>query len=185
VKVGTIFRPNFPIKVLSYNSAPPLLGQSFIQDFAYSIDRNAGAIRLTRKGASASSASSASGAYNVPFTWEGPKMVVTVEVNGRPYPMYFDTGNSASAISFGMNDLKALNLNSDEGETVTTGGVSGSGHGLRFKVRRIKLGPIEKFDIPVVANYTAIGRPLVGQELYEGFEYSVDNDAKLIRFIRR
>ncbi len=183
VKVGTINRPNFPVKVLSYNAAPPLLGQSFIQDFEYSIDRNAGVIRLKRKGVGGGSSSR--GGYSVPFTWEGPKMLVNVEVNGRPYPMYFDTGNSASAVSFGMDDLKKLNISTDDGEAVTTGGVTGSGHGLRFRVKRLKLGPIEKYDIPVIANYSSLGRPLVGQELYEGYEYTVDNDAKVIHFIRR
>lgn len=184
VKVGTILRTNFPVKVLSYNAAAPLLGQSFIQDFEYSIDRNAGAIRLKRKGLGGGS-SSHHGGYSVPFTWEGPKMLVNVEVNGRPYPMYFDTGNSASAVSLGMDDLKALNISADEGEAVSTSGVTGSGHGLKFKVKRLKLGPIEKYDIDVIANYQSNGRPLVGQQLYEGFEYTVDNDAKVIHFIRR
>ncbi len=84
-----------------------------------------------------------------------------------------------------MDDLKALNISADEGEAVSTSGVTGSGHGLRFKVKRLRLGPIERFDIPVIANYQSIGRPLVGQELYEGFEYTVDNDARVIHFIRR
>lgn len=184
VKVGTILRSNFPVKVISYNSETPLLGQSFIQDFEYSIDKNAGAIRLKRKGRGGGSSSQHNG-YSVPFSWEGPKMVVNVEVNGRPYPMYFDTGNSASAVIFGMNDLKVLNISANEGEAVSTGGVTGSGHGLKFKVKRLKLGPIEKFDIAVIANYQSDGRPLVGQQLYEGFEYTVDNDARVIRFIRR
>jgi predicted aspartyl protease len=183
VKVGTILRQNFPIKVLAYNAAPPLLGQSFIQDFEYSIDRNAGAIRLKKKGSGGSGA--ASGGYAVPFSWEGPKMVVNVEVNGRSYPMYFDTGNSASAISMGMNDVKALNLSTEDGEAVTHSGVTGSGSGLRFKVNRVKLGPIEKYNCYVTANYGSLGRPLVGQDLYEGYEYTVDNDQRVIRFIRR
>jgi len=183
VKVGTILRQNFPIKVLSHNSAAPLCGQSFIQDFDYSIDRNAGAIRLRKKGTSRSG--SAGSGYTVPFTWEGPKMVVNVEVNGRIYPMYFDTGNSASAISMGMNDVKALNLPTDDSVAVTHAGVTGSGSGIKFKVRRIKMGPIEKYDCDVTANYDSLGRPLVGQDLYQGYEYTVDNDQKVIRFIRR
>lgn len=183
VKVGTILRQNFPIKVLAYNAAPPLLGQSFIQDFEYSIDRNAGAIRLKKKGSGGSG--SANGGYCVPFSWEGPKMVVNVEVNGRAYPMYFDTGNSASAISMGMNDVKALNLSTEDGEAVTHSGVTGSGSGLRFKVNRVKLGPIEKYNCYVTASYGSLGRPLVGQDLYEGYEYTVDNDQRVIRFIRR
>ncbi|HNB21612.1 MAG TPA: retroviral-like aspartic protease family protein [Candidatus Melainabacteria bacterium] len=183
VKIGTILRQNFPIKVLSYNSAPPLCGQSFIQDFDYSIDRNAGAIRLRRKGASGGA--SAGAGYTVPFTWEGPKMLVNVEVNGRAYPMYFDTGNSASAISMGMNDVKALNLSTEDGEAVTHSGVTGSGSGVKFKVKRIKMGPIEKYDCDVTASYSSLGRPLVGQDLYQGYEYTVDNEQKVIRFIRR
>lgn len=184
VKVGTILRQNFPIKVLSYNSAAPLLGQSFIHDFEYSIDKNAGIIRLKRKGSGGVSASASSG-YSIPFEWEGPKMLINVEVNGRPYPMYFDTGNSASAISLGMHDVKALNLNTEDGDGVTTSGVTGTGGGIRFKIKRIKLGPIERFDVPVIANYASLGKPLVGQDLYEGYEYIVDNDRRLIRFIRR
>lgn len=183
VKVGTILRQNFPIKVLSHNSAAPLCGQSFIQDFDYSIDRNGGAIRLRKKGTSRSA--SAGSGYTVPFTWEGPKMVVNVEINGRSYPMYFDTGNSASAISMGMNDVKALNLSTDDSVAVTHSGVTGSGSGIKFKVRRIKMGPIEKYDCDVTANYESLGRPLVGQDLYQGYEYTVDNDQKVIRFIRR
>lgn len=183
IKVGTINRPNFPIKVLSYNSGPPLLGQTFIQDFEYSIDRNVGVIRLKRK--SPGMGALANPNYAVPFKLEGTKMVVTVEVNGQPYSMYFDTGNSASAVNFAMSDLKALHINPDDSEAVITGGVTGTGSGLRFKVKKLKLGPIEKFDVPVIASYSELGKPLVGQDLYEGYEYTVDNDAKVIHFIRR
>lgn len=188
LKVATIFRPAFPIKVISYNSGPPLLGQSFIQDFDYVIDASAGVIRLTRKGAANNPARATlpqTQSSSVPFRWEGAKMVVNVDVNGRPYPMYFDTGNSAAAITFALTDVKALNLNTDESEGAITGGVTGTGSALKFKVKRLKLGPIEKFDVPVLANFSALERPLVGQQMYEGFEYTVDNDAKLIRFIRR
>ena len=187
LKVSTIFRPGFPIKVISYNSGPPLLGQSFIQDFDYVIDTSTGAIRLTRKGAKNSVRSSLphTQGSSIPFQWEGTKMVVNVEVNGRPYPMFFDTGNSAAAVTFAYSDLKKLNLNTDESEGALTGGVTGSGSALRFKVKRLKLGPIEKFDVTVLANYSALERPLVGQQMYEGYEYTIDNDAKLIRFVRR
>ncbi|MCC6979000.1 MAG: retroviral-like aspartic protease family protein [Candidatus Melainabacteria bacterium] len=187
LKVATIFRPGFPIKVISYNSGPPLLGQTFIQDFDYAIDLPAGAIRLTRKGASNPMHATLpqTQSSSVPFLWEGTKMVVNVEVNGRPYPMYFDTGNSAAAVTFAVSDLKKLNLNTDESEGAITGGVTGSGSALRFKVKRLKLGPIEKFDVTVLANYSALERPLIGQQMYEGYEYTVDNNAKLIKFIRR
>jgi len=187
LKVATVFRSNIPIKVISYNSGPPLLGQTFIQDFDYVIDSSAGVIRLTRKDVHNPLRNSLplSQASSIPFRWEGTKMVVNVEVNGHPYPMYFDTGNSAAAITFAMSDVKALNLNTEESEGATTGGVTGTGSALRFKVKRLKFGPIEKFDVPVLANYSALERPLVGQQMYEGYEFTVDNDAKLIKFIRR
>lgn len=185
VKFGTIEKQNVPIKVLENNAMSPLLGQDFISDFTYTIDRDAGAIRLTRKASAGSTASKTQSGYTVPFVWEGQKMLVKVDVNGQPYPMWFDTGNSASAVSFSLDDVKKLGLSTEDATEETTYGVSGPGKCLRFYVKRVKLGPIERADVEVLASYERPGRPLVGQHFYEGWQYTIDNDRKLIHFVRR
>lgn len=195
VKVGTIERKNVIIEVVDANASDPLLGQNFFSDFSYTIDQGAKCIHFVRRtGQQAAIASSSSyqvkDPFAVPFVWDpsGNRIIVTAEVNGKGVEMLFDTGNSASSVSFcNLDDLKKANLKLPaDAREKTSVGISGSGLAYAFPVARIKLGPIDRTNVEVDVNKDgAVERPLIGQQFWSGWEYTIDMDNKLIHFKRR
>ncbi len=195
VKVGTIERKNMKIEVVEENASDALLGQNFFQDFSYTIDQGAKCIRFVRRSQQqptvvAVSSYGAKDPLAVPFVWEpaGNRIVVLAEINGRSVEMLFDTGNSSSAVSFCcLDDLKKANLKlpKDARETRAMG-ISGSGAAYAFPVAKVKLGPIERLNVDIDVNKDgASERPLMGQQFWAGWEYTIDMDKKLIHFKRR
>ncbi len=183
VRLGNIMRHSFPVYVLESNQAESLIGQEFFSCYRYSIDPASSTIRFIKNGVGA--------AYNdalaLPFKWETDKMVVDVELNGKKYPMWFDTGNTACAIHLHKEDLTALGLSiPDDATTTRTVGVTGSGLSYRFYVAKVKLGPVVSENVEVLVSDEDVGgRPLVGRPLYSGWECTVDNTKQVIRFLRR
>ncbi len=193
IKVGQIDRKGVKIQVLEDNPPFALLGQNFFQDFTYTVDSGSKSIRLTKR---TQAQPQIVNAYTprdpsvVPFTWDpnGRRIVVSVEVNGRPSEMIFDTGNVSSAITFpNLDSLKKFGLKLPEDAKETTAvGASGEGAAYEFTVSRIKLGPIDRNSIEVKVNKEGgMERPLVGQAFWSGWEYTIDMDRKVIRFKRR
>lgn len=196
VKVGTIERKNAVIEVVEENASEALLGQNFFQDFSYTIDQGAKCIHFARRSMRQPSAIATNTSYSqrdpfaVPFVWEpaGNRIVVLTEVNNRNVEMIFDTGNSSSAVSFCcLGDLKKANLTLPEDARETRAmGISGSGAAYAFPVAKIKLGPIERLNVDIDVNKDgASERPLLGQQFWAGWEYTIDMDKKLIHFKRR
>ena len=182
LKVGNIVRDNFQVTVQDYLPTDPLLGQTFFRDFEYTIDNGANSISFRKKGQAGSSTRDN---YTIPFTKEGNEIVVNVEVNGRPCPMYFDTG--AEKISFGKEQLQRLGLSiPEDAREGTSTGIGGSTKSYSFAIQRMRLGPIDKSDVEVSVTEAAnIGKPLLGQNFYKDWQYTIDNDHHLIKFVRR
>lgn len=187
VQVGPIKR-DMQIEVMEDMHGRPLLGQGFFKDFDYTIDRSGQCIEFRRKGIVASRSTN----YSLPFEFResGHRIVVQVEINGRKGPMMFDSGNSAAGISFSSEqEMKKWGLKVPEDARLTrTTGVSGSGQCYAFDVPRVKMGPIEKSDVSVTVDLEADddeGLPLVGQEMWEGWQYTIDMKNKQIHFLRR
>jgi predicted aspartyl protease len=185
VKVGRIVR-KLPISVLDNNQAAPLLGQSFFKDFQYKIDYPAHRISFVRKGTQ----NDVTASTGVPFTWdpeEPSKMLVVININGRNCPCWFDTGNSADGISFGKNTFQKLGFSIPiDAVKAQTFGVTGAGQCSQFRVPYVRLGPIDKTNVLIsVHDDDGLGKPLLGQSIYNAYEYNVDNERKLIFFKRR
>ncbi|MBS1989867.1 MAG: retroviral-like aspartic protease family protein [Cyanobacteria bacterium SZAS LIN-3] len=192
VRVGQIERRNFPVEVLETNHARPLLGQTFFKDFEYTVDQSAGLIRFRQKAIAMKSTNNSANAVAVPYKFreEGHRIIVTAEVNGKPCPMMFDTGNTSCAVAFSSEkQLTALGIKvPEDAELVTTVGVSGSGVCSRFPINRIKLGPIEKSNVYVNVNHGTLEdreEPLLGEPFISGYEYRIDSEKHLIYFTRR
>jgi clan AA aspartic protease (TIGR02281 family) len=187
LKVGDIIVPNCPIDVQDNLPTDPLLGETLFKHFAYTIDYGAHSIVMTKKGSAtaAAMASAAASAYSVPFIREGNEMVVVAEINGRPYKMYFDTG--AMGIAFSKDDCTRLNIPIPEDAVdIRSTGVGGTTTGKRFAVSRMKLGPVDRRDVEIaVLDSSAMGRPLLGQDFYAGWQYTIDNANMRINFVRR
>lgn len=186
LKLGTIERRDFPMQVQEQPLEFPLLGQSFFKDYHYTIEKNGETIlfqkRGTTKGSSLYNASLDTNA--VPFKREGNEMLVQVEIDGKAIWSYFDTG--ASSVTLPKEALTQLSLTvpSDARQTMHSG-VGGKVRGLSFPVRRIKLGPIEKFNFELHVIDQSLPHPLIGQSLFGDWQYQIDDERRVIRFTRR
>ncbi|MBC7999083.1 MAG: aspartyl protease family protein [Leptolyngbya sp.] len=195
VRVGSIERKNMEIGVQEDLQTPPLLGQTFFKDFRYTIDKGSNSITFIRK-SNASSVASTSGRSSgysdstadrnaVPFQKMGNSIVVTVLVNGRPCNAIFDTG--ATSTVFAVGDAKNLGIQiPDDAQEEMHSGIAGETKGKSFQIQRMTLGPIDRtnFGISVIEGMEA-GHPLVGRSFLGEWQYTIDNDAHMIHFLRR
>jgi clan AA aspartic protease (TIGR02281 family) len=181
LRVGGIQR-HMPIMVQDRFDLPPLLGQTFYNGYQYDIDNQSGVIRFTKK--SAARNSMGYDAIEVPFQTVGNNLVVMTQVNGHQCPMYFDTG--AAMNCFSMGTYLGLGLSIPQDATMAmVGGVGGAAPAYAFNVRSMKLGSIEKNNIPIYVMTTGgPPLPLLGQPFLRDRRFVIDNDKKVIRFSR-
>ncbi len=186
VKIGGIERRNFPLLVSDRSGVPPLLGRNFLDPYNYTIDTSGGSILLTKKvTAVASGGYSTTSQGGVPFKRvKGGGMVVNVEVNGRTIEMLFDTG--AQSCLFSRADVNRLGISVPaDAEHEMTQGVGGAMPGLRFPISRMRCGPIDKSNILITVVEQNFGEPLLGQQFFHDFQYTIDDQNNVIRFLRR
>lgn len=191
LKVGNIERKNFDIQVQTNMTVKPLLGQSFFKDYQYTIDKtseDSGTIHFVKKapaGTSVRTASSSRDLYAVPFQRSGRNLIVSVEVEGHPMTMFFDTG--AANVAFTSEQLKKANIPiPEDAQTSVSTGIGGDTTAQIFTVKRIKMGPIEKSNFQVsCVGAASMPYPLLGQSFFGDWQYTIDNAASVIRFVRR
>ncbi len=182
LKIGPIYRRDFPVTIQESLPGNPLLGQTFFKPFYVTIDAENSQLVLRKKTAATSISKSPAGKYAVPFAWHGGHMVVEASVNGKPYNMIFDTG--ADNIAFTMNDLKRLDIDLPaSAELETHIGTGGATRGWGFYLESVKLGAIEKENVKAsVVEQSNMTMPLLGQTFFGDYHYTIDNENKLIRF---
>lgn len=186
VKLGQVERI-VTVQVVETNQSHPLLGQSYAGQFEYTIDAGARRINFKQRGYNNNANRNA---YEVPYTFReaGNRVIVTVEVNGKPGQYIFDTGNTASGIQF-FSPSQAAKYGvkiPDDAATMVTSGVTGSSTAKSFTVNRAKLGPIDKVDLPVTVSNVDDGElPLLGQPFWQGYEYTINHQKRVIEFVRR
>jgi clan AA aspartic protease (TIGR02281 family) len=182
VKVGQIERTNFPITVQeNMPTEHPLLGQTFFRDFHYTIDNAGKSILFTKTGSETGVIANANN--SVPFHNEGRAVIVSVEVNGRPIAMYFDTGAEYCTLSFSQLTQLGIEIPDDARQTISTG-IAGQSKSLMFMVPRMKLGPIEKQNVTIMASGDELPHPLLGQSFFGDLRYEFDNQNHVL-MIRR
>lgn len=185
LKVGNIERRNFTITVQESMNAPPLLGQSFYKDYQCQIDKPGRQIRLTRSDVYKSSIASATpygNPNNVPFTRQGNLMIVQVQINGRDTPMVMDTG--ASNTQFTKEQLQRINVSIPDDVVIGQArGIGGTTATVQFPVSRVKMGPVDKSNFPIqVVQKAAMPYPLLGQDFFGDWRYSIDTVNNAIKF---
>lgn len=187
VKLGPVEK-EIDLCVLESNSSPPLFGQTFFKQFDYTIDQGGGSIFFRQKGLAQGKDRNA---YSVPFEFikHGNRIVVTVEINGRPGKVMFDTGNSASALKFhSQEQAEKYGLKvPDDAAIGYTQGVSGRGRVRIFPINRVKLGPIDQANVDCAVNDEGHDGtlPLLGEPFWKNYQYTIDMDNKQIHFVRR
>ena len=101
----------------------------------------------------------------------------------------FDTGNTASALAF-FSSAQAAEFGlkvPDDADVAINTGITGSAAVRRFTVGRMRLGAIERTDVPVTVGeaHGAVDLPLLGVPFWQGYEYTIDKEKGLIQFVRR
>jgi clan AA aspartic protease (TIGR02281 family) len=188
LRLGGITR-NVKFVVLDQR-AEPLIGQTFFHDFIYTIDTNVGSNgsrgTITFNKRSGTHVASQSSLSSVPFErLNSNHVIVPVEVNGKKTKMIFDTG--ASMIVFTREQLQALQIAVPaDAVPIRNSGVSGSTDGLIFNVARIRMGPIDKSQMPVgVVEDARMAYPLLGQSFFSDWKYTLDYDRNILNLQKR
>lgn len=190
LRLGSIERRGFPVQVQEQMDVGPLMGLSFYRDYAYTIDSGAKLLRLQKRTRAVSTARapepvSGSDPYNLPFVKTGHEPLVTASVNGKPVTMVFDTG--AMGVSLTEEQCKNIGVViPEDAPVVAAKGIQGATTARVVTLASIKLGPIERnnFAVHVYASPKG-GIGLIGQTLLEGYSYTVDHEAGVIRFAHR
>jgi predicted aspartyl protease len=195
LKLGKIERRQFPLTVIDSQIGMPLLGETFYRDLEYSIDGAASAISFKSKNSTSvlQSASAKAGVsvgadgkyvYNVPFTMEGKSIIVTAKIDGQPVQMIFDTGADISM--FTLKQVQDLHVNvQNTGRSIGVGGISGRTEVPIVVVKNVQLGPIDKPLVAAVTNNAAMPRPLMGQEYFKDYPYTIDHANGVIKFQKK
>jgi clan AA aspartic protease (TIGR02281 family) len=183
VTIGNLKR-RIPILVDDVNIGMPIVGETFFKEFRYDIDNSGGFIRFSKKPRAglASRSFEATDVIAIPYKNMGDNMVVTCKVNGKEFPMIFDTGSFAICLSLPHAMMLGLQI-PDTARVMMTSGAGGSVRAYEFYVDRIELGPLIKTHVPVVVNESRLPPlPLLGQPFYKDKTFSVDTEKHLIKF---
>jgi predicted aspartyl protease len=191
LKVGKIERRQFPILVLDTHLPTPLLGENFYHDYEYTIDKVSNSITFKQHGSGTTATSYATSAgltvgangkyvYNVPFTMEGKSLIVSANIDGKQIPMIFDTGADFS--TFTTTQVGQLGLNFiSTGRAVIMAGVGGKTTAKVMDLKRVRLGPIDSHMYCVVTEVGAMPHPLLGQNYFHDYQYTIDHSNHVIR----
>lgn len=187
LQVGSIKR-KVPIMVQeNLGTLPCLIGQSFFGDLQYEVDSKGSAIvfrkprRATGVGTAknASSASAANDPYAIPFQLRGTHMFVQVDVDGRKAWLFLDTGADGTTIT--QADLTSLGLSvPGDAETVYFSGIDGAVQAQKMMIDHLRIGPMLQQNVS--ATIIAKGSSCLGQNIFGGRRYSIDNENKLLKF---
>lgn len=181
LRIGQAYIRDFPITVQDHMEGDPLLGQDFLRHFDTEIDPEKMEVTFRTKGSGRKTAVQPRGTIDVPFkNGPGGHIIVTAEVNGRPYEMFFDTG--ADSVCFGMADMKKLGLEVPSGAREgLSKGIAGDTRTWSFPVQKFKVGTIVKEDFEIsVAESAKMGHPLLGQSFFGEYRHKVDAEAHVI-----
>ena len=179
VKIGDMTR-RIPISVAEDWSSLPLIGQDFVRDYQYTIDRAAGRMTLHKKTAASAIANApVNSLYDVPCVFENERDYVSLDVGGRKYAhVLIDTGASNTILSLAA--ASQLGIEIPRGAHYVMG--AGVGGSLPFAIVNVdlQLGPVTRREFPVM-----IGGNMgcaIGQDFMSGWRFTVDRDKKLLRF---
>lgn len=184
ITVGEL-RRRIPVLVDEESVGMPIVGETFFKEFRYDIDNSGGFIRFSKKsrGGVASKAYEATDVIAIPYSNVGDNMVVTAKINGRNFPMIFDTGSYAICFSYGQAMALGLQIPSDARHVVTSG-AGGAVGAYEFNIDRIELGPLIKTGVKIIVNQSNTPvMPLLGQPFYSDRRFTVDTEKHLIKFV--
>ena len=95
-------------------------------------------------------------------------------INGRAVQFMVDTG--ASVVGLSMNDAERLGLDYKAGQPARIGTANGTVQGWRLKLRSIRLGDVEIFEVDAVVTPQSMPFVLLGNSYLTRFQMKRDNE---------
>ncbi len=117
----------------------------------------------------------------IPFTERGSLKYITVQINGVPMELLFDTG--ANSIVLNDTALRSLGIMEFSAtrklQSNTAGGIA---EGYVLTLNSIKVGSIlrQNYDVGYIPSST---ENLLGSSFFANYNYYIDEDYKVIRLI--
>jgi len=121
----------------------------------------------------------------VKYNRQGNAMFVDGSVNNKPMTFIFDTGAERCLLT--STQLKQLGLPMPTGSPTGYGGGVGQTKLIPIWNMNVdlKIGRLERHNFPVMISNVPMEQPLLGQEFYRDFEYSIDSANQSISFKHR
>lgn len=178
LKVGTLER-TLPISISETADLLPLIGQGFVKDYQYAVDSNAGRMVLTKKtDVQESAKATLNSLYDIPCDVEDQREYVAITVNGKQCDgVLIDTGASSTILSAAA--ASRLGIDTSNGRRTRIVGVGGDVAMVQVYAD-VRLGPITKLDFPILVG--GAGGSAIGQDFMTGWRFTVDREAKLLKF---
>jgi len=117
----------------------------------------------------------------IPFTERDGLKYVTVQINGVPVELVFDTG--ANSIVLNNDALQSLGISEfDTSRKLVSHTAGGVVEGYVLTLNSVMVGSIQRHDYDV-AYVPSSTKNLLGSSLFSTYNYYVDEDYKVIRLI--
>lgn len=175
------FKRTLPVTILSSMPFDGLLGQTFFQEMQYNLSGTADYIHIFAKGSRTAERSIPMDTIDIPFTKVGNNLLVSVKINGKELPMFFDTGASSTLV--GTSTAAMLGLRpTGEYMVGSIGGVGATSQVIVFNVDSIALGDVVKRNVLITVGGSGVC--LLGQNFFKDRHFVIDNEKGLIRFFR-
>jgi len=119
----------------------------------------------------------------IPFTEQGSFKYITVQINGVPMELLFDTGaNNIVLNDAALRSLGIMEFSDDRKLRANTS--NGIAEGYVLTLNSIKVGSILKqnYDVAYIPSST---RNLLGSFFFANYNYYIDEDYKVIRLIAK
>ncbi len=195
LSVGRIERKNFPVIISPIPMEYPLLGIKFFKGYDYTVDNKNESILFKLKSDVTPPTIAANSAltvdlsgnyvYNVPFTRQGETIIVSVSINGKQAQMIFDTG--AEVCMFTSQQLRDLGIDYNVNSPyMMLRGVSGVTRASTCLLESVKLGPIDRKNVLCgITDDALTSRPLLGQNFFQSWQFTIDDRNNVIRFTKK
>ncbi len=154
----------------------PVVGDVFSDNYYLGVDNAQSIIKFIKKDQKLADG------FDLPFIYVNDKILVNVELNSISTPMILDTASPGLSFTDEQASLARVFIPKTS-RFVKTNGLSGFGEGRIGYLDYVKLGPILATNVQVVVR-SALGKyPILGQSFFNGWEYIILNDKKIIRLL--
>ena len=99
-------------------------------------------------------------------------------INGRPVTFMLDTG--ATSIALSADDAQRIGLDYSKGQRIQISTANGMSSGYRLRLRSVRVGDVEVYDIDAIVSQQAMPFVLLGNSFINRFSMRRDADQMVL-----